>query len=118
MQPEDRNISYLWDMRDYASQVATLMVSARFDDFAPGSVLRLAVERGIEVIGEAAKRVAPIFQDEHPEFPWRRMIGQRNVLAHEYGEIDVRQLWQTANEDMLPLIAAIDAILPRRETTG
>jgi len=43
----------------------------------------------------------------------RRIIGQRNILAREYGRIDPRLLYQTARQDMPSLIAALERILPR-----
>jgi uncharacterized protein with HEPN domain len=48
-------------------------------------LIQSAVERQLEIIGEAARRVSEAFQQKHPEIPWRSIIGQRNVLAHQYG---------------------------------
>ncbi len=111
--PDERDLSYLWDMRASAIRAAAIVESASFEDFGPDSVIRLAVERAIELIGEAARRVSSGFQAAHPAIPWRDIIGQRNVLAHEYGEIDARRLWQTATRDVQQLIAAIDEIIPQ-----
>ncbi len=90
-----------------------MVEGASFEDFAPDSVLRLAVERALEIVGEAARGVSSEFRAAHPEIPWADIIGQRNILAHEYGYIDGRRLWQTASEDMTTLINAIDEIIPR-----
>jgi uncharacterized protein with HEPN domain len=56
-------------------------------------MIRYAVERQLLVIGEAANRVSAEFQETHPEIPWRQMIGLRNVLAYEYGEIKGDRIW-------------------------
>jgi len=112
MQPDQRHLSYLWDMRSSAERIAELVDGATFDDFGPNSMLRLAVERLMEIIGEAARRVPDDVRASHPLISWGAIIGQRNIIAHEYGEIDPRILWVTANKDMLPLIAATDAIIP------
>jgi uncharacterized protein with HEPN domain len=53
---------------------------------------QLAVERAIEIPGEAARRISPALQQSHPEIPWAGIIGQRNVIAHEYGEIKQERL--------------------------
>jgi len=50
----------------------------------------------LEIIGEAARRVSTTFQEQHPEIPWRNIIGQRNILAHDYGQIDHDRLYKTA----------------------
>ncbi len=46
------------------------------------------MERSVEIIGEAARRVSETFKKVHPEIPWRSIIAQRSVLTHKYGEID------------------------------
>jgi len=65
---------------------------------------QLAVERSLEIIGEAARRVSRSFQNSHPEIPWRQIIGQRNVLIHEYGEIKQERIWKTVQENIPHLI--------------
>ena len=87
MRPEDRDLAYLWDMREAAKEVIEFIQGVTYKRFASEKVLRYAAERQIEVIGEAARRVSANFQQEHPEIPWKNIIAQRNVLAHEYGEI-------------------------------
>ena len=49
------------------------------------------------VIGEAAKRVSEKFKQSHSEILWKAIIGQRNILAHEYGEILAEGIWLVAN---------------------
>jgi len=56
--------------------------------------LMRATERSVEIIGEAARHVSPEFIAAHPEIPWRQIIGQRNILAHEYGQIDHEMLFR------------------------
>lgn len=51
------------------------------------------------------------FQSAHPEIDWRGIIGQRNVLAHEYGVIDHARLYRTGTESVPLLIAALEKIL-------
>ncbi len=72
-------------------------------------------ERCLEMIGEAARRVSSEFQEKHPEIPWREIIGQRNILAHEYGEIDYEILYRTAKEDIPALIDILGELLPPLE---
>ncbi|HET7462431.1 MAG TPA: HepT-like ribonuclease domain-containing protein [Longimicrobium sp.] len=45
-----------------------------------------AISHAVEQVGEAASRLSPEFRDAHPEVPWRRIIGVRNRLAHDYAE--------------------------------
>ena len=72
----------------------------------------LALERSMELIGEAARRVSSSFREKHPEIPWKEMIGLRNIRAHEYGRVDHAQLHATAIKDVPALIAALEKLLP------
>jgi uncharacterized protein with HEPN domain len=114
MQPDSRDESYLGDMRAYALQVASFVRGASFDDFHPDSMLRSAVERSVEIIGEAANRVSRPVQEAHPEIAWGQIIGMRNVLAHGYSVVDVRVLWEIATVDVNDLILALDGMLGPR----
>ncbi|MCJ7625023.1 MAG: DUF86 domain-containing protein [Anaerolineaceae bacterium] len=97
MRSEDRDLVYLWDMCAAASEITTFMCGISFAKFVENNLLRYAVERQLMVIGEAANRVSEGFQEKHPEIPWVKIIGQRNVLAHDYGEILADRVWLDGN---------------------
>lgn len=71
-----------------------------------------AFERKLEIIGEAARRVSEGFAKATPGIPWRGVIGLRNVLAHNYGEIDRERLYDTALRELPALISALESVLP------
>jgi uncharacterized protein with HEPN domain len=112
MQPEERNPAYLWDMLQAAREVQDMLEGRDMTTFLGDKVLLRAVERSIEIIGEAARRVTTEHQNAHPEIPWREIIGQRNILAHEYGQIDHQLLYKTVKEDVPALIAQLQTLLP------
>lgn len=72
---------------------------------------KLALERVLELVGEAARRVNEGRQRAIPEIPWQDIVGQRNLLAHVYGRIDHSQLYLTATKDVEDLVAAIERVL-------
>jgi uncharacterized protein with HEPN domain len=113
MKPAERDAANLHDMLEVALEARELVAEIAAEAFLRDRVRLRALERMLELIGEAARRVTPACQAEHREIPWRRIIGQRNILAHEYGRIDPRLLYKTAREDMPSLIAALEHILPR-----
>jgi uncharacterized protein with HEPN domain len=115
MQPEDRDAAYLWDMLQAAKEVESMLEDHDLDAFLADRVLLRAIERGVELIGEAARRVSASYMTAHPEVPWRRIIGQRNILAHEYGQIDHELLYKTAVEDIPGLIERLQVLLPPLE---
>jgi uncharacterized protein with HEPN domain len=112
MQPEERDAAYLWDMLQAAKEVDGMLEDHDLAAFLANLVLMRAVERSVEIIGEAARRVSPSYMAAHPDIPWRTIIGQRNILAHEYGQIDHAILYQTATEDIPALIGQIQSLLP------
>ena len=112
MRPEDRDPAYLWDMLEAAREVERMVDDYDLVAFLNDRVLLLAVERSVEIIGEAARRVSMSYQTEHAEIPWHEIIGQRNILAHEYGQIDHELLYKTVTEDIPNLISMIEVLLP------
>ena len=113
MKPGDRDAANLHDMLEVALEARELVVDVQVRAFLLDRVRVRALERMLELIGETARRIAPERRAAHPEIRWRRLIGQRNILAREYGRIVPRLLYQTAREDIPSLIAALERILPR-----
>lgn len=72
--------------------------------------LVLSLVRLVEVIGEAASQVTPVFQQQHPEIPWAQIIAMRNRLIHAYFDVDLDRVWDTVADDLPPLIAALEQI--------
>jgi uncharacterized protein with HEPN domain len=66
----------------------------------------------VEIIGEAARRVSQEFKQQHPEIPWARIVAQRNVLAHEYGEVDPTRMWRLVVEHLPELIEQLEPLVP------
>jgi len=112
MQPEERDAAYLWDMLSAAREVMQLIDGVSLKQFESTLVLLRATERCIEIIGEAARRVSIAGRQTCPQIPWADVIGQRNILAHEYGQIDYELLYRTAVEDIPELIAILQRVLP------
>ena len=112
MRPEERNLAYLWDMREEARQIAAFIKGIPYVKFVKNNMIRYAVERSLMIIGEAANYVSDDFQESHPEIAWRQIIGQRNVLAHEYGEIKVDRIWSAATVSVPLLLKELEKLLP------
>ena len=67
--------------------------------------------RNIIVIGEAAGMVPEEISPQHPNVPWQPMRGIRNVVIHQYAEVDISILWETLQRDLPPLVASLRQIL-------
>ena len=68
--------------------------------------------RNFEIIGEAAKRVPGEFRIQHPELPWPQMAGFRDVLIHDYDDLDLQIIWSTVIKDLPLLRASLESFLP------
>jgi uncharacterized protein with HEPN domain len=112
MQPEQRDVSYLWDMLDAARKVGDFTRNVTLADYSENPMLHLAVERALEIIGEAANRVSSTFQRAHPEIPWRGIVAQRNVLAHEYGDVEHALIWDLVRRQIPVLIEQLQVLVP------
>lgn len=112
MRPDERDAAYLWDMLDAAKTVRDFTRGLTFHHYQQDKKLKLAVERAIGIIGEAATRVSKEFQDAHPEISWKGIIGQRNVLIHEYGEIKHERIWGVATQRIPELIKVLEPLIP------
>ena len=74
-----------------------------------------AVTRQIEIIGEAANMITTELRAEHPEVPWKQIIGMRHKIIHEYFAVQTDTVWDVVKSDVPVLrgqLAAIIAKLP------
>jgi uncharacterized protein with HEPN domain len=116
MQPETRDPACIADMLAAARGIVRTLAGVPLSRYQADEDLRHAVERKLEIMGEAARRVSDSLRDRHPEIPWRAVIGQRNVLIHGYDEIDDARVWRLAAEHIPQVIAQLEAIANRLTT--
>jgi uncharacterized protein with HEPN domain len=110
MPHDDSDLAYVWDMRMAAIQIGQFVAGLTAESFLANETVQRAVERDLEIIGQAALRVSGEFRTQHPELPWAPIIAQRNVLAHEYGDIDFLRIWRVATVDVPELIRLLDSL--------
>ncbi|MBU6299157.1 MAG: DUF86 domain-containing protein [Alphaproteobacteria bacterium] len=80
------------------------------DDYAANWLLRHGVQRGIEVISEAARRIPAELQATQPQIPWTQIAGIGNVLRHEYHRVSDTVIWNVVHEHLPSLRVAVSAI--------
>jgi uncharacterized protein with HEPN domain len=64
---------------------------------------------------ESARRVSQQFRQEHPQIPWSEMIGMRNRMIHDYDDVDLDIVWETAQRAVPQLLAMIEPLAPPEE---
>ena len=65
------------------------------------------------IIGEAARRLSPEARREFPDIPWKLLTAMRNILIHDYEDVDLDLVWQTSQVDLPPLIAKLEEYLAK-----
>lgn len=103
--------AYLADMISSARRIQKIVAGKSLDEVTNDETLQDALLRRLGIIGEAANRISQVTRDQLPTIPWRDIIKMRNVLIHVYFSVDLKIAWDTATNDMAPLITAIEAHL-------
>lgn len=111
MRPDDGDLAYVWDMRAAAEEIGQFVAGLDRDAFLIDTLVRRAVERNLEIIGQAAASISREFRVGHSELPWAAIIAQRNVLAHEYGDIDFIRIWRVATVDAPELVRMLSQLI-------
>ena len=113
MKPKHDPLGPLLDMHDYALRVVTLTQGQSEHSITRDNnwQLQASLERCLELIGEAANRIAPDFQKDHPEIPWAGIIGMRNLLIHGYDSVLPSKLWETATAGIAELLPHLSSLI-------
>lgn len=100
---------------EYAEMISEWLSQVRKEIFFDNKQLQASIIRQIEVIGEATKNVSPSLKERYPEIPWKEISGMRDMLIHEYFDVDLEEVWVTSTEDIPELIEKIKIILSEME---
>ena len=79
-----------------------------FEQFEADQKTIFAVTRATEIVGEAAKSISQPLRENYPQIPWKTLTGMRDKVIHQYFGVNLRVLWDTAQQDLPlpPLIIA------------
>lgn len=107
---DDRAGLALAEILDEVAWLRARLAGATFADFTADRTLRYAVERSIEIISEASRRIPDAAKAARPEIPWRAIASVGNILRHEYHSVAPRIVWAVVTDDLPVLAEAIEAI--------
>ena len=98
-----RQVAYLLDIYQSAQAIQSYVAGQTHEDFLKDLKTQDAVLRRFLVAGEAAARLAPETCDMFPEIPFSKIVGMRNRVVHDYGNVDFEIIWETIQAH-LPLL--------------
>lgn len=94
---------------DTAEAVRGFIAGRRREDLERDRLLSFAIQRAVEIVGEAASRISPEARDSMPGVPWAAIVAMRNRLIHAYFDVDLDILWKTAAEELPELTSVLRA---------
>jgi uncharacterized protein with HEPN domain len=115
MPSSSRDLASLWDMVQAIRLIQSFIADLSYEDYLESRRDQMAVERGLEILGEAARRVSDEFQLAHPEIDWRNSIGLRNVIIHRYEQVQQDRIWAIATTALSVLLAQLELLVPMGE---
>jgi uncharacterized protein with HEPN domain len=93
-------LDYLQDILDALAKARAFLGDMTKQEFEADERTSYAVIRALEVAGEAARHIPEEIAQRYPKIPWSDMIGMRNVLIHDYIEVDLEAVWLTVKDDL------------------
>lgn len=112
-----RDLSYLTDIIQSAKQIQAFIKDVDKTQFNNSSLIQSAVIRQIEIIGEVTKRLSENFKSKHPEIPWKKIAGMRDILIHAYDHIDIDEVWNAVETAIPALVKQIEPLIQVSENS-
>lgn len=107
------NSVYIHHISDSIQNIVDYTSNHSYTQFLNNDWDQAALMRYLEVIGEAANKLEEEFRIKHPTIEWRKIIDLRNILIHNYMDIDIHIMWNIIRRDIPELKQKIDEVLSR-----
>ncbi len=101
----------LRQLLDAARRAQTICADKTLEDLLKDWQATAALERFIEITGEAVKRLPTELRDRYPAVPWKEIAGTRDHLSHGYDDVDYQVLWDAVQKDIPVLLATVRQML-------
>ncbi|MEZ6235602.1 MAG: HepT-like ribonuclease domain-containing protein [Phycisphaerales bacterium] len=94
MRLDETDLKYLWDMLDAARRALSHVAGMTEEQYRRDRKTQDAVERTVEIVGEAARHVSEPARAQFPELRWGSIVAARHILAHEYDDVNQQVMWK------------------------
>ena len=96
---------------DAIAEIENYITGQTVEQFLENSMMRFACIKQLEIIGEACNHIDADTMAKYPAIEWRKVIGLRNLLIHEYFGIDAILVWDIIQNDLFPLKSQLSTIV-------
>jgi uncharacterized protein with HEPN domain len=110
---EADQLGRLRDILQAARLIASYLRDTTEADFLANSEKQDAVIRRIEIIGEATAHLTETTRQAIPDLPFRKMRGMRNIVAHDYGNVDMKIVWEVGVAHVPQICAVLEKFFAR-----
>jgi uncharacterized protein with HEPN domain len=117
MRERIRDLGRLQHMLEHIERAEQFMQAKTLADLENDAMLRYAVVKCLEIIGEAAYMLTLEFKESHPDTPWNVIIKMRHVLVHGYYSIQMPIVWDIVHNDFPVLRPQIEKYIKEEENT-
>lgn len=100
--------AYLMDILTAAKAIQRFLQGISKEAFLANEEKYEAVNRKLEIIGEAARHLSPECRTLFPDIPWHLISAMRNILIHDYADVDLEIVWATTQADIPKLVTALE----------
>ncbi len=109
--------AFLHDIGEATRRIQSYTTGMNSEAFLNDTKTQDAVVRNVEMIGEATTQLSDSVRQQAPQIPWRNIARMRDKLIHQYFGVNLDSVWQVIQEDLSPLLSAIDDILASKNGT-
>ena len=85
-------------------------------EFLTTALVQDAVIRQLSIVGEAAAKLPLALRAKYATIPWKKIVGMRNIIVHDYSRLNLQRVWDTVERDLSGLQGIVEAML-KKETT-
>jgi len=85
------------------------------EEFNQNELVQIWILHHLQILGEAVNALRPELQESHPEVPWGSIVGMRNVLVHQYFEVDTDIVWTVVEKELPKLKTLFQAMLEAQD---